>query len=346
MVRFLHLADKPFTTWKEEGGRVIPRIAKPNGLWMARDLTWVALMDNARQWTPRPDKEVPGGEPPGRILAAVSHAVDGTDVAVAAEGEAKPLPWTPLFVYVLEIPESSFSTDLAAPDRSRILQISRANLDALLAAYTVLSRTWATTEAPSEPLVRDALESVLRGPDKARAKALAKSALGLETDPPIYEILSKVASVGALVRAVLEGRLQLPYSQTIIAAVAWRGYIAQLRTQWGGMEFMPDLFTPEGDDPELVARIELLRRLDVPSLVLFSPTRVLGPDPPQTYLTAVLTGGGVPADVPVGVRVVRFGTTPAGELRVLPPSGGRRRRTRKLRRRVFQNPKTLKKRIR
>jgi hypothetical protein len=345
MVRFLHLADKPFTEWKEEAGRVIPRSAKPNGFWMARDLTWVALMDKARQWTPRPDKDVPGGEPPGRILAAVSHAVDGTDLAVAAEGEAKPLPWTPLFVYVLEIPESSFSTDLAAPDRSRILRISRANLDALRADYTTFSHTWATTDAPSNPLVSDAIESLLRGPDKARAKALAKSVLKME-DPANYEILSKVASVGALVREVLEGRLQLPYSQTIIAAVAWRGYIATLRNRWGGMEFMPDLFTPEGDDPELVARVDLLRRLDVPSAVLFSPARVLGPDPPQTYLTAVLTGGGVPADVPVGVRVVRFGTTPAGELRVLPPSGGRRRRTRKLRRRVFQNPKTLKKRIR
>jgi hypothetical protein len=340
MVRFLHLADKPFTSWKEEGGRVIPRIAKPNGIWMARDLTWVALMDNAQQWTPRPDKEVPGGEPPGRILAAVSHVVDGTDLAVAAEGEATPLPWTPLFVYVLEIPETSFSTDLTAPDRTRILRISRANLDALHADYTVFSRTWATTEAPSEPLVRDALDSVLRGPDKARAKALAKSALGLETDPPIYEILSKVKSIAALVREGLEGRLSSP---TVIAAAAWKAFVAQLRTQWGGMEFMPDLFTPEGDDPELVARVELLRRLDRPSAVLFSPTSVLGPAPPETYLKAVLTGRTVPTGVPAGVRVVRFGTTPTGELRVLPSSGGRRRKTR---RRMLKNPKTLKKRIR
>jgi len=135
MVRFLHIADKPFTTWKEEGGRVLPRIAKPNGFWIARDLTWVTLMDQARDWTPRPDKEAPGREPMGRIHAAVSHAVDGTDIAVATEGEAKPLPWVPLFVYVLEIPESSFSTDLDTPDPTQILRISRANLDALLAGY-------------------------------------------------------------------------------------------------------------------------------------------------------------------------------------------------------------------
>jgi hypothetical protein len=344
MVRFLHLADKPFTTWKEEGGRVIPRIAKPNGLWMARDLTWVTLMDNARDWTPRPDKEAPGREPPGRILAAMSHAVNGTDVAVAAEGETiRPLPWTPIFVYELNLPESSFSTDLTAPDRSRVFQVSRGTLDALRAAYTTVSRTWATTEAPSEPLVRDALESVLRGPDKARAKALAKSALGLETDPPNYEILSKVKSFGALVREVLEGNLTGPSSPTVIAAVAWKAFVAQLRTQWGGLEFMPDLFTPEGDDPDLVARVELLRRLDGPSAVLFSPTSVLGPAPPETYLKSVLTGAAVPTAIPPGVRVVRFGTTPTGELRVLPPLGGRRRKTR---RRVLKNPKTLKKRIR
>jgi hypothetical protein len=323
MVRFLHIADKPFTSWKEEGGRVIPRSAKPNGFWIARDLTWVALMDQARDWTPRPDTEAPGREPVGRILAAVSHAVDGTDVPGAAEGEAKPLPWTPLFVYVLELPESSFSTDLAAPDRSQILQVSRGTLDALVAAYTTFSRTWATTEAPSEPLVRDALESVLRGPDK-------------------YS-LAKMASFGARVVEVLEGRLTVPSSPNLIAALAWKAFVAQLRTQWGGLEFMPDLFTPEGDDPKLVARVELLRRLDVPSAVLFSPTSVLGPDPPQTYLKAVLTGRAVPTGVPAGVRVIRFGQTDTGELRVLPLSGGRRRRTR---RRMLKNPKTLKKRIR
>jgi hypothetical protein len=326
MVRFLHIADKPFTSWKEEGGRVIPRSAKPNGFWMARDLTWVALMDQARDWTPRPDKEAPGREPVGRILAAVSHGVDGTDVPVAAEGEAKPLPWTPLFVYVLEIPESSFSTDLDTPDPTRILRLSRANLDALVATYTTVSRTWATTEAPSEPLVRDALESVLRGPDKSS--------------------LAKMASFGARVVDVLEGRLTVPSSPTLIAALAWKAFVAQLRTQWGGLEFMPDLFTPEGDDPKLVARVELLRRLDVPSAVLFSPTRVLGPDPPQTYLKAVLTGRTVPTGVPAGVRVIRFGQTDTGELRGLPLSGGRRRRTHKLRRRMLKNPKTLKKRIR
>ena len=245
MVRFLHIADKPFTTWKEEGGRVLPRIAKPNGFWIARDLTWVTLMDQARDWTPRPDKEAPGREPVGRIHAAVSHAVDGTDIAVATEGEAKPLPWAPLFVYVLEIPESSFSTDLDTPDPTQILRISRANLDALLAGYASFSRAWATTEAPSEPLVRDAIESVLQGPDKARAKALAKTALGLKTDPAAYEILAKVKSVGALVLEVLEGRLTVPSSQTIIPAVAWKAFTAQLRKQWGGLEFMPDLFTPE-----------------------------------------------------------------------------------------------------
>ena len=343
MVRFLHIADKPFTTWKEEGGRVLPRIAKPNGFWIARDLTWVTLMDQARDWTPRPDKEAPGREPVGRIHAAVSHAVDGTDIAVATEGEAKPLPWAPLFVYVLEIPESSFSTDLDTPDPTQILRISRANLDALLAGYASFSRAWATTEAPSEPLVRDAIESVLQGPDKARAKALAKTALGLKTDPAAYEILSKVKSFGALVLEVLEGRLTVPSSRTIIPAVAWKAFTAQLRKQWGGLEFMPDLFTPAGDDPELVARVELLRRLDVPSAVLFSPTRVLGSDPPETYLKAVLTGRALPTGVPAGVRVVRFGQTDAGELRVLKPSGGRRRRTR---RRVLKNPKTLKKRIR
>lgn len=319
---------------------MIPRSAKPNGFWMARDLTWVDLMDQTQDWTPRPDKEARGREPVGRIRAAVSHAVDGTDIPVATESEARPLPWTPLFVYVLEIPESSFSTDLSTPDPTRILRISRANLDALLASYTTASRTWAMTEAPSEPLVRDAIESVLQGPDKARAKALAKSALGLKTDPATYEILAKVKSVGTLVLEVLEGRLS---SRTIIPAIAWKAFAAQLRTQWGGLEFMPDLFTPAGDDPELVARVELLRRLDVPSAVLFSPTRVLGPDPPETYLKAILTGRALSTSVPAGVRVIRFGQTDTGELRVLKPSGGRRRRTR---RRVLKNPKTLKKRIR
>ena len=343
MVRFLHIADKPFTAWKEAGGRVIPRSAKPNGFWMARDLTWVALMDQAREWNPRPDKEARGNEPAGRIRAAFSHAVEGTDLAVAREGEANPLPWTPLFVYEVNIPESSFSTDLAASDRSRLFQVSRGTVEALLADYTAFSRTWATTEAPSNPLVSDAIVSLLKGPDKARARALAKSVLGMKTDPANHEILSKVASVGALVREVLEGRLSLPYSQTIIAAVAWREFTATLRTRWGGLEFMEDLFTPEGDDPKLVARVELLRRLDVPSAVLFSPTSVLGPDPPQTYLKAVLTGRAVPTGVPAGVRVIRFGQTDTGELRVLPLSGGRRRRTR---RRMLKNPKTLKKRIR
>ena len=343
MVRFLHIADKPFTVWKEEAGRVIPRLAKPNGFWMARDLVWVTLMDQAGQWTPRPDKKTPGQEPAGRIRSAVSHAIDGTDLPVATEGEAQPLSWTPLFVYELNLPESSFSTDLATPDRRQILQVSRRTLDALLADYTAFSRTWATTEAPSNPLVLDVIDSVLRGPDKARAKALAKSVLGTKTDPANYVILSKVASVGALVLEVLAGRLTVPASPTVVAAVAWRGFLTQLRTQWGGMEFMPDLFTPEGDDPELVARAEILRRLDVPSTVLFSPTSVLGSAPPETYLKAVLTGASVPTGVPAGVRVVRFGTTPTGELRVLSSSGGRRR-TRK--RRVFKNPKTLKKRIR
>ena len=347
MVRFFHLADKPFTEWRESGGRVIPRIAKPSGFWVARDLAWVGLMDKAGQWTPRPDKEVPGDEPPGRIRAAVSHALAGTPVPAPAEGEEiRPLRWSPLFVYELTVPDTAFTPDLSSPDRSRILQVSRGTLDALMAAYDAFAREWITTEGPSHPIVQDVLRAALtktvdsKPEDLARTKQIRE--LVKKTKAPIYEILASKDAVRTILTEGLTGTVVLPRQREIKVAI-WQAFVARLRTQWGGIEFLDDLFTSEGDDPALVARVELLRRLDVPSAILFSVPSLLGPAPPQTYLRAVLVGGTAAVDVPAGVPVYRFGTTPAGELRVLPSSGGRRRRTR---RRVLKNPKTLKKRIR
>lgn len=363
MVRFLHIADKPFTAWKEDAGRVIPRSAKPEGFWIARDLTWAGVMDSARDWDPRGDKMfVLGNQPPGRVLAAFSHVFAGKPVPAPAEGETiVPLRWNPLFVYELNIPEASFTSDVGAPDRSRILRVSRANLEAFLGLYDAFARRWSETAGPSDTIVRDAIESSLKKDSydkqsEARIETIRKLVDKKKT--PIYEIVKNSEDAKTILRAALVERSLTLKGQREITVVIWRAFMSEFRTHWGGLEFAEDLFTAEGDDPALVARAEIFRRLDAPSAVLFSPSTVLGPDPPQRYLRAVLAGVTARVDAPEGVPVYRFGVTSAGELRVVEPepsgaanaaaassapTGKGRRRTR---RRVFKNPKTLKKRIR
>ena len=340
MVRFLHISEALIRSFRDEAGPGVKRIAKPGGFWMARDLAWVGLMDKARSWYPRPDFTRPGPEPPGRILAAYAHVFATRPVPAPADGETvQPLPWRPHYVYEAEIPEESFTSDVSAPDPSRILRLSRGNLDAFLAAYTAFRREW--DMAPS-----------LGGPDAILKGDVLTGAVTTSRENPIRNVLDKTDAKKVsnsdvlkdrgdrirILSAITAGTLTLPEPlQKELTVAIWKAFVERLRTQWGGLEFMEDLFTPEGDDPELVARVELLRRLDVPSLVLFSLSRF-----PTPTLRAVLSGG--PVTAPEGVPVYRFGVTDTGELRSLPSTGGRRRR--RTRRRMFKNPKTLKKRIR
>lgn len=334
MVRFLHISEKPITEWRDTAGRTLQRVAKPHGFWMARDLTWVALMDRTREWAARPDKEMPGREAPGRILAAYEHVFAGRTVPAPKEGETiHPLRWKPHYVYEVTLPETAFSSDITSPDRSRVFQLSRKTLDAFLETFRAFRRDWDSPVARTA--IQEALTKTVDWTEEDIARAAKIRELVKKPKAPVYTILDSSPEIKIILAALADGTLTLRrYAQRELDVAAWRDFLAQFRTQWGGLEFMADLFTPEGDDPELVARAEILRRLDVPSAVLFSVT-----SPPP--LRAILSGVEVSTtDAPV----YQFGVTDSGELRILSqPSGGRRRRTR---RRMFKNPKTLKKRIR
>ncbi len=336
MVRYLHSSDTPLTEFKDNTTGRVYREGRPYGLWYGHDLSWIRAMNRASTWNIR---LALGAQSPYPPLPLYEHVFGTTKIpeVTPEDGQIRFLGLPPHYVYELPIPDAAFTSDVSAPAVSSVLRISAATLPAFLASVREARAAWYTKEGSSvftsSYMDTNPFERVWR------AKGPTYTAILQLLGTPTAKKSDVKRESSRIVKAIAEGTIPMTEDLLDLERGFWASHMRDVITKvWGGLDFDPDLFPPSR---ESILQFPILQGLDADSGVLFSPSKVLPPGPP--HLVAILSGIPVP-DAPAGVPVTVFGVTKDNQIRVVPTSsGGRRRRTR---RRVFKNPKTLKKRIR
>jgi hypothetical protein len=315
-MRYLHISITPLgdlkdTTGSYSGGR-------PRGFWYGHELSWVNFMESQKAWYPSLRS---AGAFPYSLRAIYDHAFGRSPLPALAPGEELvPVPWPPHFIYEVPIPASAFSD---TPGRGSILRLTRDSLPSFLETARPVRDAWRPTDGILIESVTDALKS--KTPTSTALRALAPP------KTPNYQVAKMTREI---LSGIWDGTIPVNDSLRPIMDSFWRDYFAGLQAQWGGIDFADDLFPVP---LETITQLSLLRFIDAGSGVLFAPQTVL-PSPPKLLTT-------IRWDAEPGEGVTRIGVTREGQLRSVPSVGGRRRR-RATRRRMFKNPKTLKKRIR
>lgn len=334
MVRYLHTSDTPVKAFADATGRVY-REGRPYGLWYGHDLSWIQAMDTVPTWDIRLSRL---SRSPVSPLALYRHVFGGPSIPEVKpeDGDIRFLGLPPHYVYEVPIPASAFTTDVSTPAVSSVLRISAATLPAFIASAKEARAAWYANQGPS--VFTSSYLDVNPFERVWRAKGPTYTAILQLLGTPAAKKYDVKRESSRIVKAIAEGTIPMTEDLLDLERGFWADHMRTVITKvWGGLDFDSDLFPP---NREAILQFPILQGLNADSGVLFALSTVL-PHPPP--LVAILSGVPVP-DAPSGVPVTVFGLTNSGQLRVIPvPSGGRRRRTR---RRMFKNPKTLKKRIR
>lgn len=330
---FLHLSLTPLTEYRDGTG--VYANGRPKGLWYGHDLSWVSVMESKTSWNPNLTAIV--APFPAPIVPLYAHVLGQTRLSPPQEGESLATPPTLEMHYAYVFPLESAFVDGGKPSKTKVLRITADTYEGLLEGIKPTREAWYREHGKSlimgngysKPyyyIIRDK-----SGPEYQATLAHLKLKKATE-----YELTSKHSAT--IVEGILSGAIPIGTHLRSVEIEFWRVFTPTLQELWGGLDIDASLFAH--------APAEVFVKTlswDAPSGVLFHPTQVLK-GTPASNLKAIVRWGPREEAPPDG-PVYTFGLTTTGEARILSepaPSGGRRR----TRRRMFKNPKTLKKRIR
>lgn len=362
-MEYLHISSEIVPVYKDDAGTPYKGISRPSGIWYGHGLSWVRFMESRSSWSP----QIKASKIP--VLPLYEHIFEGKTLLPKQKGDSfQPVDASLHVVYSLPIPKDAFqSPDYAGEDKAtKILKLDPSTLDILMSVTEEERTKWYTTEAEFaleasygglDPLgsmtqKSEAYKAILQyllsvGALNPKQAERAQKLLSGDTSVPLLNLKTSSTLRTAIANGVLQRKLPFVGEILDIEDLFWQSEMRKLRSLWGGIDFADALFE-EGKE-EYFKRLPLLRYIDAGSGVLFKPTQVLGKTDAISDIRCMIFWNKLPHYKNERIEKIPkyvFGLTKVNEVRILypPSSGGSRSRTR--RRRVFKNPKTLKKRVR